>query len=208
MKNATQRKRTDMPDEKPVGDVIQWLRKDIGISAKFFDGIKSDDDWSTVIKLHAMIEAGLNHLLITQLGDKRLADIISRFDTGDRQRGKLAFVKELELLSGESRNFIEKLSSLRNKLVHDVKNFDFSFPKWIEGMASADRKNLNKYASEILRTENIVLHDKSLKVSDAILSHPKYMITLVVYGIMITIFERNPSSEQESASPDQAIPKE
>jgi hypothetical protein len=51
-----------------------------------------------------------------------------------------------ELLPQEARSFVLKLSTLRNKLVHGVKHFDFSIETWVHDM---DEKELSDFASSV-----------------------------------------------------------
>jgi hypothetical protein len=67
-----------------------------------------------------------------------------RLDTSDKQRGKMAFIKALELLPSEARTFVSKLSELRNDLVHDLYKFNFSLSKWIKEMTPQDLSNFTK----------------------------------------------------------------
>lgn len=112
-----------------------------GLPASLIESLEKESDWAFVIKAHAIVEAALNHIIMHALGDERLHKIIARLDTSDRTRGKLAYVKALELFPQETRNFIAMFSELRNSLVHDAKQFTFSFADWIEKMEPTERKN-------------------------------------------------------------------
>ena len=89
-------------------------------------GILSGDDWSFVIRSHAVIEALVSALLATQL-DRRLVPLFNRLELGDVDFGKLAFAKALGLLSSDQRRFISLLSTLRNKLAHNPTHLSFNF---------------------------------------------------------------------------------
>jgi hypothetical protein len=127
----------------------------------FYDTIfEQESDWAFVIRLHTVIEASLNDRIITALGDQRLFPIISRLDIGDQTRGKLAFAKALNLLPDEYRSFVKWFGELRNSLVHNAKNLDFS----IQGYLTAEQtlyanitKSLQKIfpAGEMGRTMEI-----------------------------------------------------
>src|SRR5437588_5502094 len=65
---------------------------------------------------------------------EKLGDIISRLETNDRRTGKIAFIKAFELLPDDGITFIRKISELRNRLVHDVKNFNFNMGKFFIGL--------------------------------------------------------------------------
>jgi hypothetical protein len=103
---------TDEEFERLFGE---WLEQSVGIPRRLWDSLDNDDDWTFVIKMHGILEAGLNHLLITRLGDwaddpNKLARIVSRLDTIDSQRGKIAFINAYGLLSPDARLFVKLLS--------------------------------------------------------------------------------------------------
>ena len=85
----------------------------------------------------------MNKLVVDAIQDERLAKVISRLDTSDRQRGKMAFVKALELLPAEARGFVSILSELRNDLVHNVNSFGFSFSTWVSSMSDDGFKHFS-----------------------------------------------------------------
>jgi hypothetical protein len=86
-----------------------------------------EDDWSFVIKAHALIEAAVSQLLTQHVGDTRLSEVFERLELSNTQTGRLAFVKALNLLSDNERRFVRGFSELRNRLVHNVHNVRFRF---------------------------------------------------------------------------------
>lgn len=187
-------------DEHPhLHRFIDWSTDSLGIPVSFLNRLGTDDDWTVVIKLHAMLEAGLNRIIGNALADPRLSDIIARLDTGDRQKGKLAFAKALELVPGESRNLIRMLSELRNELVHDVRNFEFSFKKWIEEMKEADLRNLRKYVATLIKRD-VPYGEETLTSAASLHRNPRYTIMLASLIIMGHISKRDlnlPPGEME-----------
>lgn len=146
-----------------------WLHDTTGIPIGIIRRMEDADDWTFVITLHAMIEAVLNNMIVVKLGHPELRGIISNTDTGDRQRGKLALAKTLDLLSERERKFIRILSELRNDIVHNISEFEFSFAKWISEMEPVNFKNLKNAMPESmpegLETEDdVFIHwDRALK---------------------------------------------
>jgi hypothetical protein len=86
-----------------------------------------EDDWSFVIKSHALIEAATTEMIIHHLGEERLKGIVERLPLSDTQFGKIAVVKNLALLDDHQRKFVRWFSGLRNKLVHRIENVNFTF---------------------------------------------------------------------------------
>lgn len=56
-----------------------WLKRTLGFPRSPLHSLESDDDWTFVIKMHAIVEAALNHLLIVCLNDANLATLSQNF---------------------------------------------------------------------------------------------------------------------------------
>lgn len=113
--------------------IIEFEQK-IGLTAGFFKRLLEEDDWSFVIKLHALFEAACTHLLLYHFKEPELQDVFSRLELSNKSSGKVAFLERLELLNKDNRRFIASLSELRNSLVHDVRNSEFNMKAMVLGM--------------------------------------------------------------------------
>src|SRR5438046_2327348 len=114
-----------------------WIRDKVGIPGPLLNSLQFPDigdDWSFIIKIHGVIEAALNHMILGKLREPKLSNIVSRLETNDQRTGKMAFVKTLDLLPERSRTFVRLISELRNQLVHDIRNFDFTFDNFLSGL--------------------------------------------------------------------------
>ncbi len=136
-----------------------------------------------------MLEAGLNELISAKLGDARLVDIVARMDTGDRNKGKMAFVKTLDLLPDGVRQFIRIFSKLRNDLVHDVRQFEFSFSAWITKMPAAEIRNFQKYLVSFLK-KSIKLSSGPAPTVELLKLNPRYIVQLAAFVVMFLILEQ------------------
>jgi hypothetical protein len=120
----------------------EWARDTAGISPTILiDLDEIESDWAAVIKLHAILEVGLNQLIFGRLRDSALANIIPKLSMNDDRRGKLAFVKAYGLLPPSGVLLVKVLSDARNAAVHDVANFDFDLRKYILGLKPQDIGN-------------------------------------------------------------------
>ncbi len=119
---------------------------EIALSLKqgFFETLLSEDDWSFVIKLHALVEAASAYLLTKALGDSRLEPFVSRIEMSNNRTGKLAIIKALDLVDSDSRRFIQKLSELRNRFVHDVSKAAATLDDYFESLDKNDAKECEK----------------------------------------------------------------
>jgi hypothetical protein len=134
------------PEEKVL---IYELERKLTLPSGFCELLMSEDDWSFVIKTHALFEAALSQLLSHHLGKPELLDILSRLETSNTSTGKLAIAKALGYLEEEERRLIKSWSELRNALVHDVTNTSFNLKAHIMLMAPNNQKKwLRKFFME------------------------------------------------------------
>jgi hypothetical protein len=176
----------ELMNTKYFRDFLGWLPKTLGVSEEFVARIERDDDWTFIIKIHALIEAGLNHAITKVVNKPELADIISQLDTGDRRYGKLAFAEALEILSKQERGFIRILSKLRNDLVHKIKNVDFVFSTWLQPMQSAARKSLIETISAGV-TESVTHEGKTMSNVQFCDRYPRQAILANAMGIILHV---------------------
>jgi hypothetical protein len=129
-------------DELPQLAVIKNLEKDLGIPPEFFDGLLEEDDWSFVIKMHSLIEAAINHLLVEALGKPELRDIISRLALNNERTGGMAFLKKMKLLDTDSLNYVRVLSEIRNRFVHEIVSVNLE--QFFSHLHESSRQRLHK----------------------------------------------------------------
>jgi len=98
-----------------------------------------EDDWSLVIKTHAMLEAIVTGLIIARTNEAQLKSVVERLPLHDSQIGKLAIVKQYDLLAKGQLRFIRRASELRNELVHRLENIDFCFEQYVAAMDGNQR---------------------------------------------------------------------
>lgn len=129
---------------------ISDLEQKICLPRGFCESLIAEDDWSFVIKTHALFEAALSQLLSHHLGKPELLDVLSRLETSNNSTGKLAIAKALGYLEDEERRLIRSWSELRNALVHDVTNTSFNLKAHLMLMSPNNQKQylLNFYMEE------------------------------------------------------------
>lgn len=120
------------------------LPLNFGLPDDFFLKLKEEDDWSFIIKLHALFEGVSSHLLSYHFQDSRLENALSQLEMSGKSTGKLAFLTSLELINKDNKKFILKLSEIRNSLVHDVRNTTFSLSDMYSSLDKNQRKQLAK----------------------------------------------------------------
>src|SRR5688572_6693340 len=107
-------------------ELIETLEARLCVPADSIYSLGTEDDWSFVIKTHALVEGAVSVMLATCL-DERLRTVFERLPLGDKDFGKAVFAKTLGLLTQDQVRFISQLSTLRNLLAHDPRSLNFTF---------------------------------------------------------------------------------
>ena len=175
---------------------VRQLEENLQLPVGFFESLVQEDDWSFIIKLHALMEAAVTHLLVEAIARPSLQDIFSRIDMSNKQTGKLAFADKLELLGKDVRRFIRTLSELRNEFVHDVSNVNVDLVAFIQGLPAEREKGLRKafgwgFPNRVPRLEvEPGLYDpKELMKVFAYAAFPHAPILSIWFGAMLCLHE-------------------
>src|SRR6266446_6527915 len=108
-----------------------WLTAEVGLTAEMVKSLQEpSDDWTFIIKIHALLEVALNHMVAGRLRHKELNEIVERLSIAGKT-GKIAFAEAFGLLSKESVKFVRLISEVRRNLVHDIKHFDFDLYRYL-----------------------------------------------------------------------------
>ena len=110
-----------------LGDAIT---ERFGPSHSPLRSLKEDDDRAFVVKMHGYVEIALNTLLAPYFNHPRLGGVLRKIDTAHEGRGKLAFVKAMDLLPADGSLFIKMLTKLRGQVVYDMKGIDLDLTKY------------------------------------------------------------------------------
>jgi hypothetical protein len=127
-------------------DRIELLEKEVGVAAGTFRQLfVSTDDWTMVLKLHALLEAALARVIVHELGRPALEDFVDRLQMGQRRgNGRLALAVGLGLLDREDVQLLEGLGQLRNAYAHDPCNASKSLPALLDGLDANRRAEVER----------------------------------------------------------------
>jgi hypothetical protein len=191
-------------EEHPYGTTppLSEFEKAIGIRQGFIAEYRHGDDWSFVIKSHALLEAGVSQLLAYHLGHPPLVDVFSRLDMAASGFGKLEFVKALGLLDDSERKFVRTLGELRNMLVHNIANVDFDLRAY---MGSLEKQKLNATQLALDRLFDGDPHaplpdDRDLTPRKVFLASPKAIIAGGVKLILLVVHNRTVLAKKAALS--------
>jgi hypothetical protein len=112
-------------------ECIRGFEVELGVPLGFFEKLLHEDDWSFLIKLHALVEAASTNVLTEALNRPELRDQLARTPLSDSESGKLPMMKSLGIVSTPYRGFIRKLSELRNRAVHNVEHTSMSLKSMV-----------------------------------------------------------------------------
>ena len=95
-----------MTQETP--HLIQNIERGLELPDGFLIRLLNErDDWSFIIKTHALVESAVNHALIAKLRKREVSKVIARLDLSNESTGKLALVKSLAFSSASiARSFV------------------------------------------------------------------------------------------------------
>lgn len=181
---------------------ILELQEKLNLPKDFFKNLLEEDDWSFIIKLHALVEAACGSLLLHHFDEPGLKNIISRLELSNKTTGKIAFLKELELLGDTNRRFVSSLSEWRNNFVHNVQNCNSKLQELVDDM---DKEAIKKFALDFSPYESTLrkfvnskiklLDDKTIaqidtnKLIERTKQNPKLHIWLGAYHLLSSIVD-------------------
>jgi len=162
---------------RSMAEQIPKLERTLGIDPGFFDKLQDEDDWSMIIKLHALIESAVSELLTRQFKSIALKETFSKLELSNKRTGKMAFVAALELVGDAERRYISALSELRNKLVHNIHNVGYDLGAEVKKM---DKQQFNQF----MKNFNTLSTDEDDVVTDLFRGDP---IQALWYGAMTVL---------------------
>ena len=166
-------------------DELQELEDKLGVPEGFLESLRSEDDWSFVIKSHALIEAALTTLLASHFGRPELREFIEYLETSNIRTGKVALLSNQKILTKNQITFIRKFSELRNDIVHDVKNVDFRFETYLRELSKQKFKSVTNWV--IYYRVNFEFNRKVSNRAEAMRKFPKFMVWLGLLEVLSRI---------------------
>jgi len=159
--------------DRPLKDTLKEFEVELGLPTGFTYSLIEQDDWSFIIKSHALLESCVSYLLTGVFKEPDLNDVFSRLDMSDSRSGKLAFAKAVGVLDKESRSFIRKLSEIRNFVVHSIKNVNFEFDTYVNGLDPNQKRSLGMALGYFEPSDDFEYDDKIYNKVDWTVANPK-----------------------------------
>ena len=166
---------------------IDTISEDINKNNDFLFELLNDNDWSFVIKAHALLETIITELIICKIEEAKLKPLIDKIPLHDTQVSKIKILKTYGLITKEQETFIKTLSEIRNNIVHKFENINFSFSKYVEGLDKNQKKVWKNKIVWFKFSEKTINDMKNLS-----LSNPKNAIWFSIFlYISETVVEIN-----------------
>lgn len=132
---------TDKGDEF-AGELVEnvgELEELLGIRRGFFsDLLLKEDDWSFIIKTHALVETALTRLLESRITPAIPVEFINGLTLSGGRQSKLQLLRLLELIDVDEVRFVEGLSKIRNRLVHNISHVSFVLRDYVAALSPED----------------------------------------------------------------------
>lgn len=184
--------------------VMRALEDELTLPRGFIAALYQEDDWSFVIKSHALVEALLTYLLSQQFANVNVGNIFAFLDTSNPRTGKLAFVKAFALLDDAARRFVRGLSELRNQLVHNVANVRFTFAEHTAQLNKQTRREwIQEFGYGLFCVGQARLGELDTNARNQlgmiVVDEPKLAIMASVAWLALVIFSRGQNADMHRA---------
>src|SRR5437660_10922429 len=122
---------------KELLEDLSSLEKLLGLPSGFFLLLLKEDDWSFIIKTHALVESGMTRLLEVATTPTIPAAFVETLALTGRH-SKLELLQLLDCLDPADAKFVRGLSEIRNLLVHNVTHVHFVLRNYVANLPDQD----------------------------------------------------------------------
>lgn len=175
-----------------VEKAVRAFESEIKLPTGFLESLRKEDDWSFVIKAHALIEAAITHTLVAFLDKPQLEGLFARMELTDKRSGKLAFATALEIISEDERRFLRAFSEIRNSLVHNISNVSFDFKFYIAHLDPNQLRAFSQAFSYFAGGESFEYQGRTYSTDEFVRLNPKdaaWFCVMVVVGVLYVMKE-------------------
>ena len=173
-----------------IFDTVKKFETELGITPGFLDRLLTEgDDWSFVIKVHAVAETALTHLLTAGVGRKELRDLFASLTMGDPRRGKLAVAARLRLLDPGRQAFFLGLGRIRNWFVHDVRSVGLRIEDFVNSLQPDQRPRFWRDMMRGHTVEPMIIDSgRSMPTEEFAAAQPRFTIWISAMSALSLIY--------------------
>ena len=161
---------------------IEEFENRVGLPTGFVYSLAQEDDWTFVIKIHALYETALAHILATTFGNQKLEEALAEISMAH----KLKLASACGLFDKEDRGMLHALSNLRNKLVHSVDQVAFSFFTYLSDQ-NRKKQFLESFA-QIWPDPIILPGDRKVEREAFVIENPTITVWLWCQRILANVY--------------------
>jgi len=166
---------------------VKQLEERFDLPTGFLENLQHEDDWSFVIKLHAVIESTLTWCIEDTLTPLGLGDLCQNIDLSGGRVNKLSVARSLSLVEDDHVRVVKMISKIRNRIAHNIRNVRFNFTDFIE-KAPHSEKNEFSSSMALLFPEDFRSKENLKVIKTTILQKPKEVIfanAILVVGVIV-----------------------
>ncbi|RQW68679.1 hypothetical protein EBB56_21400 [Halomonas sp. YLB-10] len=166
---------------------IKQFEERLELPNDFYLQLLKEDDWSFVIKLSALVEAGCTHILAHKLRNPELEDSFAYLEQCNSKVGRVVLLRKLGAINNEQAKILNSLAALRNNLAHKVSNVNFTFSEFTDSLDKNQRKNYVRDFGHGLKDE-IDFGDVKVEKHTFVLENPKISMWLTLSEVLACLY--------------------
>lgn len=168
------------PTPEGARNAMRTMAKLCGLREDFLTDLLflEQNDWSFIVKAHALLESVVCQLLATHLRQPALEYVLAQ---KVQMEQRIEMLKAVDITDSTQRQMMRLLGKLRNNLVHNAQQTDFRFGEYFK-----NRNNRRNFVEAFATTwpDPIPGTTPPLSRADYVLQKPRYAIWMSVIGIV------------------------
>ena len=172
-------------------EAADLVTKRLGLPSNFVFDLLDDDDWSFIIKSHALMEAAAVEAIKHRLSDHTIDKFLKRL-----QMGKcLDFAQELQAIDDQLLKKIRLISKIRNDIIHDVTKYAFSLTEYL---SNTDKRN--EYQGVFLReiSGSVKIDGHNIECKQLLIENPKLPVIFFLIELLVEVYLQEPKAMLKS----------
>ena len=170
----------------------------------FLEDLLQGDDWTYIIRLHALLETAITWALEIHLQPHPIGDFLARLNFAGRGSSKLELAEQLGILDQDSRKYVSGINTIRNRLAHNIRHLRFDLARYVEDLSEEHRRQFVSNCCALVDPKIAADTLKEERVSN--IPAPKLILWAEGILVVATILEKTRLKlpPPESGGPSQA----
>jgi hypothetical protein len=166
---------------------VNSFEEKLGLEKGFSFALISENDWSFIIKLSALVEAACTHSLVVKFGYPEIEESLAYLEQSNNRAGRIALLRKIDAIYDNQAKTLEQLSILRNKVAHDVKSVNFRFKNYLEKCDEAQRRKfIQNFGNSVAKQE--VFFGETYSRDEFVLAHPKLAVWASISEVVACLY--------------------